>query len=68
MSTYKLKTSAKCEGCVTSIGNSLNKRLKPEQWNIDLSTPDKVLTVETDLPVSTIIKLVEEAGHKATEV
>ena len=37
----QVKTSAKCAGCVAKIAEQLNTFLTPEQWSIDLSSPDK---------------------------
>jgi len=65
MKILKFKTSAMCSGCVASIGYSLNETVKPDQWSIDLSTKDKVLTVETDKEADEIISLVVKAGYKA---
>ena len=65
MATLKFKTNAKCGGCVAAIGEKLNKLVKEEAWSIDLKSPDKVLTVTTDLSSDTIISAVTEAGFKA---
>lgn len=65
MKTLKFKTSAMCSGCVATIGKSLNEIVKPEQWSFDLSSKDKVLTVETDKEASEIIHQIEKAGYKA---
>lgn len=45
----QVKTSAKCAGCVAKIAEQLNTFLTPEQWSIDLSSPDKLLTVKADV-------------------
>lgn len=68
METSKFKTNAKCGGCVAKIEASLDKILPREQWNIDLSVPDKTLTVTSDLPDDVIIKSVTEAGFKAEKI
>ena len=49
MKTSKFKTTAKCGGCVAKIGETLDKVVARDQWNIDLSTPDRVLTITSDL-------------------
>ena len=48
MKTSKFKTTAKCGGCVAKIGETLDKVVARDQWNIDLSTPDRVLTITSD--------------------
>lgn len=68
METSKFKTNAKCGGCVAKIEASLNKILPREQWNIDLGSADKTLTVTSDLPDNTIIRSVTEAGFNAEKI
>lgn len=61
MATLKFKTNAKCGGCVAAIGAKLNKLVKEDAWSIDLKSPDKTLTITTDLPAETILSAVSEA-------
>ena len=66
MATLKFKTNAKCGGCVAAIGAKLNKLVKEDAWSIDLKSPDKTLTITTDLQAETILSAVSEAGFKAS--
>lgn len=68
MKTSQFKTNAKCNGCVAKIGAALDTLLKRDQWNIDLSTPDRILTVTSDCPDEEIIRLVTGAGFKAEKI
>lgn len=68
MKTSKFKTTAKCSGCVAKIGEVLDKAVKHDQWNIDLSTPDRILTITSDLSDDRVIELVKEAGFKAEKL
>ncbi len=61
----KFKTSAKCGGCVAKIDAALEGRLPDGSWNIDLASPDKILTVEADVPEDEVITLVKSAGFRA---
>lgn len=61
----QVKTSAKCVGCVAKIGEKLNQFLTPEQWSLDLSNPDKLLTVNADVPAERVVEAVRAAGFKA---
>lgn len=61
----QVKTSAKCAGCVAKIGEELNRFLTPEQWSFDLSNPDKLLTVNADVPAERVVEAVRAAGFKA---
>ena len=60
----KIKTNAKCQGCVTAIGLKLNKIIKPEEWTVDLKSPDRELIVTADVPAALILAAIEEAGFK----
>ena len=55
MKTSQFRTNAKCDGCVARIADKLNEIVPREQWSIDLSTADKVLTVTADVPDEKII-------------
>ena len=61
METRKFKTNAKCGGC-------LNTAVARNQWDIDLSTPDRVLTITSDLSDDDIVRLVVAAGFKAEKI
>ncbi|MCM1031275.1 MAG: hypothetical protein NC410_07560 [Oscillibacter sp.] len=65
MNTYRFKTTLKCGGCVAKLTPHLNEILAPEDWSADVSSPDKILTVTTTLPVETILSAVQAAGFKA---
>ena len=43
----------------------LNKIVPAESWSIDLSTPERILTVTSDLSDGEIVRTVEQAGYKA---
>ncbi len=68
MKTSKFKTNAKFDGCVARIADKLNEIVPREQWNIDLSTTDRVLTVTADVPDEKIIAVVVAAGYKADKL
>ena len=59
MKTSKFKTNAKCGGCVARIG---------QQWDIDLTTPERILTVTSDEPDDKIVAAVVDAGYKAEKL
>ena len=61
----RFKTNAKCGGCVAKIGEQLNKMAEPEEWSIDLASPEKLLTIDTDEPWEAVVRAVSEAGFKA---
>ena len=61
----QVKTSAKCAGCVAKIAEQLNAFSTPVQWRIDLSSPDKLLTVKADVSAEKVVEAVRAAGFKA---
>ena len=63
MNTFKFKTNMKCGGCTATVTPFLAKVSGIEKWEVDTASPDKVLTVTTDLTdTSTIENAVKEAG------
>ncbi len=68
METRKFKTNAKCGGCVAKIEASLHAAVARDQWDIDLTTPDRVLTITCDLSDDDIVRLVTAAGFKAEKI
>ena len=61
----KIKTNAKCGGYIAKIGEHLNTFLSPDQWNIDLMVPEKILTVHADVPAEKVLDAARAAGFKA---
>ncbi len=61
----QVKTSAKCAGCVAKIAEKLNTFLSPDEWSIDLTTPDRILTVTADVDAHKVVEAVQAAGFKA---
>ena len=68
MKTSRFKTTAKCGGCDAKNGETLGKVVTRDQWDIDLSTSDRVLTITSDLSDDQVIELVKEAGFKAEKL
>lgn len=65
----KLKTNAKCGGCSAKIGAELEKHgIRAGEWTLDLTTPDKVLTVQSDRSAEEIVRIVSEAGFRAEPI
>jgi copper chaperone len=48
METVKFKTSIKCMGCVATVTPYLNEAVGEHNWQVDLQSPEKVLTVNID--------------------
>ncbi len=65
MNTYRFKTTLKCGGCVAKLTPCLDELLVHGNWQVDLNSPDKIITVATDLPAEKVIETIESAGFKA---
>ena len=66
MSILKFKTNIKCGSCVETITPFLNQLQGIKNWKVDLSSPERTLTVETEnADPSEIVKSLEKAGYHA---
>ena len=69
MKTLQFKTNIKCSGCVASVTSELNKTAGEYNWNVDVRTPDKILTVSAvEVTETEIQAAVEKAGYKAEKI
>lgn len=65
MKKQQFKTTIKCTGCLAKVTPFLNEKLLPEEWKVDIFTPSKILTVETDKVTAEEIEAkVQEAGFQ----
>jgi len=69
MNTLQFKTNIKCTGCISKATPILDEKLGQGQWEVDLMTLKKTLTVTTpDLSKETIVEIVKEAGFTAEPI
>lgn len=70
MDILKFKTNIKCTGCLAKVTPGLNGAVGEENWELDLQSTDKVLTVtpEEGVDDQTIIKAILEAGYAAEKL
>lgn len=67
MNTKKFKTNFKCSGCSSKVGEYFKNEPRIKSWEVDLSSNDKILTVNfEDISESEIIQIVKNAGYVAT--
>jgi copper chaperone len=65
MSTLKFNTTLKCSGCVNTIKPNFDNEQAIQNWEVDLNSNPKVLTVETDsLKPEEIQALLQKSGYK----
>ena len=68
MKTQTFKTTINCGNCVRAVTPVLNAEPAIAAWQVDTTTPDKLLTVTGDITVERVEALLEEAGFKAEAV
>jgi copper chaperone len=63
------KTNIKCMGCVSQVTSALNEAVGVDNWEVDIHSADKKLTVKgNDFDAETVIHAVTKAGFKAEMV
>ena len=65
MSQLKFKTNINCGGCISTVTPFLEAEKGIQHWQVDTTTPDKILTVTGEgIQKETVIKTVEKAGFR----
>jgi copper chaperone len=63
MSVYQFKTSINCGNCVNLVKMYMEEVPNLEQWNVETTNPDKILTVSgNNLSADAVVEKVQEAG------
>ncbi|WP_316841325.1 heavy-metal-associated domain-containing protein [Pedobacter gandavensis] len=66
MKTLKFKTNIKCAGCLAKVASALNETAGEDNWEVDIKSPEKILTVVSDdTDERSIIFAINEAGFTA---
>ncbi len=68
METQKFKTNLKCSGCVAAVKDNLDHLEDVNNWEVDLISPDKILTVEGKVDEHDIIEAFAKAGYQAEAI
>lgn len=70
MDALTFKTTIKCSGCVAKATPFLNQVVGEDNWEVDITNPDKILRIEADntIKAEDVIAAVEKAGYKAEPV
>jgi copper chaperone len=70
MDALTFKTNIKCSGCIAKATPFLDEVAGKDNWEVDITNPDKILRIETDDTITTqdVIKAVTEAGYKAEAI
>jgi copper chaperone len=65
MEKLTFKTNIKCEGCIEKVTPGLNETAGAGHWQVDLSKPERILTVESNVDEKQIKEALQKAGYKA---
>ncbi|MPR35879.1 hypothetical protein GBK04_21635 [Cytophagaceae bacterium SJW1-29] len=68
MVTQEFKTNIKCGGCIAAVKPYLDQAEGIENWEVDLQSPDRILTVKTDKSPDEVTRLIKEAGYEAMPI
>ncbi len=69
MKTLKFKSNINCTGCLSKVTPILNDEKAIHEWNVDLESKDRILTVKTDgLSSEDIQKIVSKAGFNSSTI
>ncbi|WP_107040175.1 heavy-metal-associated domain-containing protein [Brumimicrobium mesophilum] len=69
MEELRFKTTLKCGGCEEKVTPGLNAINEVEEWDVDLESQDKILTVSATKDISSqIIEAVEKVGFEISKL
>jgi len=62
----KFKTNIKCMGCVSAVTPALNETVGAGNWEVDIQSPNKPLTIQgEEVEANAVIAALEKVGYKA---
>ncbi|MCK9452308.1 MAG: heavy-metal-associated domain-containing protein [Bacteroidales bacterium] len=62
---FQFKTNINCGGCIAKVTPFLNKAEGLEHWEVDTTSTNKILTVNSDgISEQQVIDIVKKAGYK----
>lgn len=68
MKELKFKTNINCMGCVANFTPHIEQAGDVESWEVDTTTPDKLLTVKGEISEAELKALVAKAGFQVKAV
>jgi copper chaperone len=61
----KFKTNIKCGGCIQTVRPFLEGLKEIKNWQVDLASPDRILSVDGDITPEKVIQAIQAAGYRA---
>jgi copper chaperone len=70
MEMIKFRTTIKCSGCVATVTPVLDEKVGKGNWQVDIQSPEKFLTITPGEPVNVaqLAKAIESVGYKLENV
>jgi copper chaperone len=65
MEALKFRTDIKCSGCLSKVTPFLNEAVGEDNWEVDITNPQKPLTVVGEADQLKVEEAVRKAGFKA---
>lgn len=64
----KFKTNIKCGGCIQTVRPFLEGLKEIKNWQVDLASPDRILSVDGDVTPEKVIQAIQAAGYRAEKL
>ena len=64
----KFKTNIKCAACVAKVTPFLNETAGENNWNVDLASPQRTLTVSGPATEAAVKEALKKAGYNGEKV
>ena len=61
----KFKTNIKCDACIEKVTPLLNETVGAGNWQVDITNPAKILTIQSDQSVEAINESLKKKGYHA---
>jgi copper chaperone len=68
LTVQSFKTNIKCGGCISKVKPYLDKIPEIKSWNVDLASPDRILTIDGDVNSELVVKAIASAGYRADKI
>lgn len=68
MKNAKYKSTIQCSACVAKVTPALDEAAGKGQWSVDLTSPSRTLTIQTDVAPEKIAQALAQTGYKAEAI
>jgi copper chaperone len=68
MENLQFKTNIKCGGCIEKVKPALDQVVGAGNWKVDITSPEKTLTLSTKIEAAKVKMAVQKAGFTAEQL